>query len=182
MINLNISPEEEERRRLLTNARQSAVRNAWKDEQARVREGMGTRDWTVEEQKELLSNGSVHGYEGQHMKCVRKYPSQAGNPNNIQFLTEDEHLYGAHGGNYHNATNGYYDPTTKKMHDFGRSGPTPPPVKKLSNPYVKSSENNRNKSIYLANIDSSKYQSTSSNASNSQKNQSKSNDKSMGMS
>lgn len=105
-------------KRALTSARQSAVRNAWKNEQERVYNGKGTRDWTVDQQKELLETGSVDGYEGHHMKSVSLYPEFAGDPNNIQFLNEDEHLYGAHLGSYHNTTNGYYDPFTKTMVEF----------------------------------------------------------------
>ena len=52
------------------------------------------------------------------MKSVSLYPEYAGEPCNIQFLTEEEHLYGAHQGNYHNLTNGYYDPYNKVMTEF----------------------------------------------------------------
>ena len=51
MAKHNLTPEEREEKRLLTNARQKAVRDAWKEEQDRVSRGNGTRDWSVEEQK-----------------------------------------------------------------------------------------------------------------------------------
>lgn len=108
-----------EEKKRLAYERQNAVRQAWKEEQSRVRVGHGTRNWSAEEQEELLERGSVQGYEGHHMKSVSLYPEYAGDSKNIQFLTEDEHLYGAHNGSYHNLTNGYYDPETKEMHEFG---------------------------------------------------------------
>ncbi len=77
--------------------------------------------------QELLSNGKVKGYEGQHMKSAEAYTDFAGDPNNIQFLKGrkmdfNEHL-DAHGGNYRNPTNGYYDPSTGNFIDFGESTP-----------------------------------------------------------
>lgn len=80
------------------------------------------REWTEVEKQELLTTGKVKGYEGQHMKSAEAYPDQAGDPNNIQFLKGrnmdvNEHL-DAHGGNYNNPTNGYYDPQTGKFIEF----------------------------------------------------------------
>ena len=113
-----LSNEEKKR---LSNERQNAVRKAWKAERERVEKGYCTRNWSEEEKKELLERGAVSGYEGHHMKAVSLYPEEAGNPKNIQCLTEDEHLYGAHNGDYHNQTNGYYDPDTNKMINFSGS-------------------------------------------------------------
>lgn len=107
-----------EEKRKLANERQNAVRKAWKTEQERIKLGKGTREWTTEEQLEIMERGSAKGYEGHHMKSVSLYPQYAGDPNNIQFLSEEEHLYGAHGGSYHNLTNGYYDPYKKTMVEF----------------------------------------------------------------
>ena len=39
------------------------------------------------------------------MKSVKGFPSLAGDPTNIQFLTRAEHLF-AHGGNWRNITYG----------------------------------------------------------------------------
>ena len=116
-MNGNLSNEEKKR---LSYERQAAVRKAWKEEQARVAEGFGTRKWSEDEQKELLERGAVSGYEGHHMKSVSLYPEYAGDSRNIQFLSEEEHLQGAHRGNYHNLTNGYYDPESKQMIQFGK--------------------------------------------------------------
>lgn len=108
-----------EEKKQLSYQRQNAVRNAWKEEKNRVSDGIGTRKWSENEQKELLEKGRVSGYEGHHMKSVKLYPEYAGDSKNIQFLTEDEHLYGAHKGDYHNLTNGYYDWDSKQMVEFG---------------------------------------------------------------
>ena len=108
-----------EEKKRLSYERQNAVRQAWKEERSKVCDGIGTRKWTADEQEELINRGAVRGYEGHHMKSVSLYPEYAGNSNNIQFLNEEEHLYGAHKGNYHILTNGYYDPETGIMNDFG---------------------------------------------------------------
>lgn len=134
----NLSNEE---KRKLSNLRQSAVRKAWKEERIRVENGQGTRNWSKEEQKELKENGYVSGYDGHHMKSVSKYPNEAGNPQNIQFLTEEEHFWGAHQGNYHNATNGYYDPETQTMHDFSGEKLEEIPIHNLN---IESEENQLN--------------------------------------
>ena len=127
----NLSNEEKRR---LSNERQNAVRNAWNEEKARVQQGQGSRDWSVLEQKELLERGAVSGYEGHHMKSVSHYPEHAGNSRNIQFLSEDEHFNGAHQGNFHHATNGYFDPTTNTMHEFEGDELVDVPVANLSEP------------------------------------------------
>ena len=104
--------------------RTKAVNQAWDDEVELVkRTGKGTRDWTDAEMHELLTTGKVKGYEGQHMKSAEAFPDYVDVPENIQFLkgrfmNENEHL-AAHGGNYRNPTNGYYDPKTKTFIDFG---------------------------------------------------------------
>lgn len=90
----------------IKNARQSAVRKAWKQEKEMVESiGQGTRDWSKKEMKELLENGKVKGYQGHHINNVKDHPSMAGDPNNIEFLNKTEHL-DAHNGNYRNKTEG----------------------------------------------------------------------------
>ena len=145
MIRTAVTPEE---KRALTSARQRAVRNAWKNEQDLVRDGKGTRDWTIEEQKELLESGSVDGYEGHHMKSVSLYPDYAGDADNIQFLSADEHFNGAHQGSYHNTTNGYYNPETMTMIEFSGNELHPVEARELSESYVKEEEN-----AYVGSID-----------------------------
>lgn len=100
--------------------RRKAVAGAWKNERILVSNGEGTRDWSKKEQREILAKGRATGYQGHHMKSVDGHNSKAGDPNNIQFLTRKEHL-AAHNGDFHNNTNGYYDPATGEMHSFGRN-------------------------------------------------------------
>jgi RHS repeat-associated protein len=91
--------------------RSSAVRKAWKNELFDVKNGGRgiSRDWTDAEIDELLHTGKVRGYQGHHMQSVKGYPELAGDPNNIQFLTRQEHLR-AHLGNFRNITHGRYIP------------------------------------------------------------------------
>ena len=58
-----------------------AIRLAWEREQALVSEGKGTRDWTKEQQQDILDPDKGKAYddkgrafEGQHMKSVAEYP------------------------------------------------------------------------------------------------------------
>lgn len=125
--------------------RRKAVANAWKNERNLVKDGSGTRDWTVSEQREILLTGKAKGYEGHHMRDVSNHNSLAGDPNNIQFLNRKEHLQ-AHGGDFHNKTNGYFDPKTNEMHEFGRNKPHIE-SQKLNNPLDDSSKNRILRSI-----------------------------------
>ncbi len=106
-----------------TAERVKAVRKAWEREQQLVSSGEGTRDWTPAQQQSILDIGIAlddegRPFEGQHMKSVAAYPEYAGDPNNIQFLTRQEHLE-AHDGSWQNQTNWYYDPVTKEKQIFG---------------------------------------------------------------
>ena len=84
--------------RIIKNARQRAVRNAWKQEKEMVEiTGQGTRRWTKSELKELVETGKVKGYQGHHINNVKDHPEMAGNPNNVEFLNKTEHLE-SHGG------------------------------------------------------------------------------------
>ena len=112
--------------------RRKAVASAWKQEKNRVVEGKGTRDWTQAEQREIILKGKAKGYEGHHMKSVDGHNSRAGDPNNIQFLTRKEH-FAAHNKNFHNNTNGYYNPKTGVMTSFGCNKPSIK-TQDLSNP------------------------------------------------
>lgn len=102
---------------------QKAIREAWEKEQELVKQGKGTRNWTPEQQKDILEKGKAYdengkAFEGQHMKSAEQYPEYQGNPGNIQFLTREEHLE-AHGGSWKNPTNWYFNPVTKEKIDFG---------------------------------------------------------------
>ena len=81
--------------------RNKAVREACNKERELVQEGKGTREWTPEQQKDILEKGRAYddngkAFEGQHMKSAEKYPEYQGDSGNIQFLTRAEHLE-AHG-------------------------------------------------------------------------------------
>lgn len=129
----------------LKNARQRGVDRAWAAEKRAVMNGKGSRDWTPEQQKELLEKNSVSHFEGHHMRSIAYGKTRdeqlkiAEDGNNIQFLEKteanNEHLR-AHGGDYHNPTNGYYDTEKNTMHDFGDGEPHAPERKDLSNPIV----------------------------------------------
>ena len=125
----------------LNKARQTAVREAWKNEKTQVRRGMGTRDWSQSEQREIVAKGRAKGYEGHHMKSVRSYPQHAGNTQNIQFLNRSEHINGAHKGSTQNVTNGYYNPKTGTMHNFGNNNPSALPAQALSAPLTQKQQN-----------------------------------------
>lgn len=115
-----------------------AILLAWEREYRLVLGGRGTRDWTEAQQRDILENGKAYdeqnrAFEGHHMKSVEKYPRYQGDPDNIQFLSKEEHL-DAHSGSWQNPTNGYYDPVTKRYLDFGRGKPAPCPVIRLNKP------------------------------------------------
>ncbi len=117
-----------------------AIEEAWKREQDLVKQGRGTRDWTPEQQRDILENGKAYdddgrAFEGHHKKNVANYPEYQGNPDNIQFLTRDEHQ-NAHGGNYQNSTNGEFNPITNETVNYGDSL-EPTKIIELSNPIVK---------------------------------------------
>ena len=129
-----------------TSEASKAVRAAWQKEQELVSEGKGTRDWTPEQQKEILEFGKAYyhsedpddandgkAFEGHHMKSAETYPEYQGDPENIQFLSRPEHLE-AHGGDYRNPTNGYFDPVTKIMRDFDDNKYVPCEIIKLTDP------------------------------------------------
>ena len=100
-----------------------AILAAWNKEQELVQEGKGTREWTPQQQQDILEKGKAYddngkAFEGQHMKSAEMYPKYQGEPGNIQFLTRAEHLE-VHDGNWQNPTNWYYNPVTKEKFDFG---------------------------------------------------------------
>lgn len=118
-----------------------AIRLAWERERELVRKGRGTRDWTPEQQQDILEYGKAFdddgkAFEGQHMKSAAQYPKYQGNPDNIQFLTRKEHLE-AHNGSWLNPSNWYYDPIQKQFFDFGDGDPIPCAVIEMSNPIIR---------------------------------------------
>lgn len=135
-----------------TSEASKAIRAAWLKEQELIAEGKGTRDWTSEQQKEILELGKAYyhsenpddindgkAFEGHHMKSAEAYPEYQGDPENIQFLSRPEHQE-AHGGDYRNPTNGYFDPVTKITRDFGDNKYEPREIINLTDPIVGPSE------------------------------------------
>lgn len=131
--------------------RNKAIRLAWEREQKLVAEGKGTRDWSQDQQKDILDpdKGKAYdengrAYEGQHMKSAAEYPEYQGDPDNIQFLTRVEHLE-AHKGSWQNPTNWYYNQETKEFVDFGDNKPIPCAAINLSEPVRSPVINSQNK-------------------------------------
>lgn len=133
-----------------TSEASKAIRAAWQKEQELVSQGKGTRDWTPEQQKEILVLGKAYyhsedpddvndgkAFEGHHMKSAEAYPEYQGDSENIQFLSRTEHQ-DAHGGDYRNTTNGYFDPVTKITRYFGDNKYEPCEIIKLTDPVSQS--------------------------------------------
>lgn len=117
-----------------------AILAAWNKEQELVQKGKGTREWTPQQQKDILEKGKAYddngkAFEGQHMKSAEMYPEYQGEPRNIQFLTRAEHLE-AHDGNWQNPTNWYYNPVTKEKFDFGYGPFIPCEIIQLPTPII----------------------------------------------
>ena len=86
--------------------RNRGVELAWRYEQLEVSMGgSGTREYNQEQINELLQTGRVRGMHGQHINSVASHPELQGNPDNIKFLTPDEHL-AEHGRDWRNQTSG----------------------------------------------------------------------------
>ena len=117
---------------------QKAIAEAWKREQELVLQGKATREWTEEQQLDIIELGKAFdddgiAFEGQHMKSALAYPDQQGNPDNIQLLSKNEHL-AAHMGDFRNPTNWYYDPVSLETICFGDGAPTACKVIELISP------------------------------------------------
>lgn len=58
-----------------TSVANKAIAKAWENERNNVLEGKGTREWTPEQQQDILDRGKAYdengrAFEGQHMKSV----------------------------------------------------------------------------------------------------------------
>lgn len=120
-----------------TSEANKAVAQAWLREAALVRQGQGTRNWSPEQQADILSKGKAYdangkAFEGHHMKSAEEYPAFQGEAGNIQFLSRSEHL-AAHDGCFTNATNGYYNPVSGKFEGFQGAGYSPCKAVPLTN-------------------------------------------------
>ena len=131
-----------------TAAANRAVEAAWQNEQGHIYEGKGTRDWTPQQQKDIMERGKAYdengkAFEGHHMKSVEAHPDYQGEPENIQFLSRDEHK-AAHNGNFQNPTNGYYDHNTGETKKFNETGYEPCKAENLSDQYYDFAQQNDN--------------------------------------
>ena len=121
-----------------TSKSNTAIAEAWEIERELVLEGYGTRDWTPEQQRQIIELGKAYdengkAFEGHHMKNAEDHPEYQGDPYNIQFLTREEHL-AAHNGDFRNETNGYYDPETGETTELGEKEIEPLTAIQLSEP------------------------------------------------
>ncbi|XP_064336151.1 teneurin-2 isoform X2 [Camelus dromedarius] len=92
-VRYGLTPDtlDEEKARVLDQARQRALGTAWAKEQQKARDGReGSRLWTEGEKQQLLSAGRVQGYEGYYVLPVEQYPELADSSSNIQFLRQNE--------------------------------------------------------------------------------------------
>jgi len=127
----------------------------WDNERDLVREGKGTRDWTIEEQREIMNLNKRTGeeclhagtpldadgnkYVVHHMRSIKESPYEQGDIDNLQALTRDEHKDAHFDGKYQIETNGYYDPESRKTTHFGAGEPTKPVIE-LSDKYIETDE------------------------------------------
>jgi len=87
----------EARKKTLQVARQNGVDLMWKNEIKNIRNGKPSRKWTPEQMKDILEGrrpkSVVDGktIEGAHIKSVKKFPEEAGNPDNIIPKSFTEH-------------------------------------------------------------------------------------------
>lgn len=128
-----------------TDKSKNAIKAAWRNEQQLVKRGLGTRDWTEQQQRDIAEHGVAYdekgkAFQGHHMLSAELYPEHQEDPKNIQFLTRDEHK-AAHNGNFQNPTIGYYNPETGDTIPFRDDQVIPCPVIQLSNPITLTDEN-----------------------------------------
>lgn len=124
-----------------TSEANKAIKAAWELERRLVCTGKGTRDWTPEQQQDILNRGKAYddngrAFEGHHMKSVESFPEYQGDSENIQFLSRSEHL-DAHNGDFQNPTNGFYNPNTRETRDFGSNKYKPCEIIELTKPVLR---------------------------------------------
>lgn len=112
----------------LQTLREEAVNKAWRREKELVLQGKGHRQWTVDQQMELLTSEppKVTGYEGSHILDVKGHPEFAGDPNNIQFLPTIAHFHGVHKHNFRvEPGEGLFDEETGEIIPLDEEGKLP---------------------------------------------------------
>ena len=68
-----------------TSESNKAITTAWENEQKLVNEGKGTRDWTPEQQRDILERGKAYdndgkAFRGHHLRSASICPDEQGNP------------------------------------------------------------------------------------------------------
>ncbi|MDO5150474.1 MAG: calcium-binding protein, partial [Oscillospiraceae bacterium] len=100
----------------------------WEKEALLVEQGKGTRNWTPNQQKQILSGIVPRGddgfkFEAHHMLSKEDNPKYAADADNFEALTKiNEHLRGVHNGHTKIETHGYYDELTGNMIIFKGEG------------------------------------------------------------
>jgi hypothetical protein len=85
--------------------RQAAVREAWRQEAERARNGQPTKTpFTADELRQLRDTGKVSGYEGHHTESVSGNPQAARDASKIKFVNGRAAHLAEHGGNFRNRT------------------------------------------------------------------------------
>lgn len=156
-----VKKSEEEKE--IKNAKKRAIKAAWKEEKEAVLQGKGSRDWTPEQQKQIVEKGKLHSFAGHHMRSVSSGKTHeekiaiAEDKNDIQFLdtspSNNEH-FAAHNKNTRNRTNGYYDVKTGRTKSFGEKAPDPPRRTELSHPVYNQENKKEQYDEYGVKIDS----------------------------
>lgn len=85
--------------------RQAAVREAWRQEAERARNGQPTKTpFTADELRQLRDTGKVSGYEGHQTESVSGNPQAARDASKIKFVKGRAAHLAEHGGNWRNRT------------------------------------------------------------------------------
>lgn len=116
--------------------RDEAIIGAWDNERDLIKQGKGTYNWSIEQQKIILASepGTKPSFAelnqqfpGHHMVNAADHPEYAGLSENIQFLEGSAFVSGtehraAHNGNPRNPTDHYYETITDMRYKFTSRG------------------------------------------------------------
>ncbi|BES99420.1 EGF-like domain [Nesidiocoris tenuis] len=83
---------EREKERLLHHAKTAGMKKLWHREREAVRNGLpgsSSKEWTHQEEQELLKQGYVSGFDGEYIRDVKLYPELAEDPFNLRFVKKN---------------------------------------------------------------------------------------------
>ena len=92
--------------------KKTAIKNFWKEEAKRLKDGLsGTRNWNEEQKKVIIAGKKRPKYKGKtmighHSYSASLYPHLANKHEVIVPVSFKEHLKGWHGGNFKNSSPG----------------------------------------------------------------------------